>query len=59
MSCPSSPFPPSQRVLSITGLCIAAAGLIASCFLQNVKLTDEVTLDVVEKNEAGKIEEKQ
>lgn len=45
----------TQRVLSITGLCLASIGLIAALFLQNVRLTDEVTLEAVEKSEAGKI----
>ncbi|GAA5830894.1 hypothetical protein JCM11251_001114 [Rhodosporidiobolus azoricus] len=45
----------TQRVLSIIGCVIAAVGLVVACFLQNVKLTDEVTLEEVEKAEDGKM----
>ncbi|GAA6023215.1 hypothetical protein JCM10207_004482 [Rhodosporidiobolus poonsookiae] len=46
----------TQRVLSITGTCLAAAGLIAVMFLQWVKLTDEQSLEQVEKAEDGKLD---
>ncbi|GAA6061341.1 hypothetical protein JCM10212_004822 [Sporobolomyces blumeae] len=45
----------TQRVLSITGTCLAVAGLIAALFLQWVKLTDEQTLKEVEEAEDGQI----
>ncbi|GAA5859365.1 hypothetical protein JCM1840_004582 [Sporobolomyces johnsonii] len=45
----------TQRVLSITGTVFAAAGLITVFFLQWVKLTDEQSLEEVEKAEDGKI----
>ncbi|GAA5968899.1 hypothetical protein JCM11641_000771 [Rhodosporidiobolus odoratus] len=47
----------TQRVLSIAGTCFAAAGLIACFFLQWVKLTDEQSLEKVEKAEDGKMDE--
>ncbi|GAA5901625.1 hypothetical protein JCM6882_006027 [Rhodosporidiobolus microsporus] len=45
----------TQRILSITACAIAAVGLVVACFLQNVKLTDEVTLEEVEKADDGKL----
>ncbi|GAA5834491.1 hypothetical protein JCM9279_004331 [Rhodotorula babjevae] len=45
----------AQRILSITGTCLAAVGLVLACFLQNVRLTDEQSLEQVEKAEDGKM----
>lgn len=47
----------TQRVLSITGTVLAAVGLLVACGLEWVKLTDDVTLDKVEKAEDGKVSE--
>ncbi|GAA5877929.1 hypothetical protein JCM8547_007081, partial [Rhodosporidiobolus lusitaniae] len=41
----------TQRILSITGCCLAAAGLVVACFLEMVKLTDDVTLKEVEERD--------
>ncbi|BGP36663.1 hypothetical protein JCM10449v2_000564 [Rhodotorula kratochvilovae] len=45
----------AQRILSITGTCLAAVGLVSVCFLQSIRLTDEQSLAQVEKAEDGKI----
>jgi MFS transporter, SIT family, siderophore-iron:H+ symporter len=44
-------FPPLQRIMTITGTCIAVIGLISVFFLQSVRLTDEQTLAEVEERE--------
>lgn len=45
----------AQRILSITGTVLAAVGLVLACCLQNVRLTDEQSLEQVEKAEDGKM----
>ncbi|BGO99264.1 hypothetical protein NBRC10513v2_000368 [Rhodotorula toruloides] len=47
----------TQRILSITGTALAAVGLLVAFGLEWVKLTDNVTLDKVEKAEDGKVSE--
>ncbi|BGP28642.1 hypothetical protein JCM10296v2_000378 [Rhodotorula toruloides] len=47
----------TQRILSITGTALAAVGLLVAFGLEWVKLTDDVTLDKVEKAEDGKVSE--
>ncbi|GAA5980726.1 hypothetical protein JCM10908_001752 [Rhodotorula pacifica] len=47
----------TQRVLSITGTCLAAVGLITACFIQWVKLSDEQSLAQVEEAETGKLKQ--
>ena len=39
--------------MTIAGCCIAALGLLASLFLQSVRLTDEQTLAVAESTDAS------
>ncbi|GAA5961238.1 hypothetical protein JCM3765_002881 [Sporobolomyces pararoseus] len=45
----------TQRVLSITGTCLAVVGLLLALNLQWIKLTDDQTLKEVENAEDGKI----
>lgn len=45
----------TQRVLSITGTCLAAVGLLTALAIQWVKLTDEQSLTEVEESEVGKL----
>lgn len=45
----------TQRVLSITGTCLAAIGLLAALTIQWVKLSDEQSLAEVEEAEVGKL----
>ncbi|GAA5850578.1 hypothetical protein JCM5353_006807 [Sporobolomyces roseus] len=47
----------TQRVLSITGTCLAVVGLLLALCLQWVKLTDDQTLKEVENAEDGKFDE--